>query len=291
MPEEKAIISFGDLAKPATILIEKISNAIGVLYEPTRITRNASAEAEAEKIRALARFELSELEERAIRRKISQEARRQKNIEHITAQAIPNLESSDMTQALDEDWLAHLFRQCEDVSDDAMQSIWSKVLSGEANRTGAFSKRTVDFLATLDKSDAVLFTKLSQFCWIYELAPVPVIFDFDAPIYKKAELTFSDLQHLADIGLVAFSGESEYQIMCNDDVLNLRYFGRTMDISFSENQDRGIHIGKALLTKVGIELFEICGAKANEEFYFYAAEAWFKQGKLLSTPLGENGDI
>lgn len=161
MPEEKAIISFGDLAKPATILIEKISNAIGVLYEPTRITRNASAEAEAEKIRALARFELSELEERAIRRKISQEARRQKNIEHITAQAIPNLESSDMTQALDEDWLAHLFRQCEDVSDAAMQSIWSKVLSGEANRPGAFSKRTVDFLATLDKSDAVLFTKLT----------------------------------------------------------------------------------------------------------------------------------
>jgi hypothetical protein len=38
--------NIGDLSKPATVLVEKICNAVGVVYEPTRIKRKARAELE-----------------------------------------------------------------------------------------------------------------------------------------------------------------------------------------------------------------------------------------------------
>ena len=61
MAESGLPINIGDLTKPATVLIEKISDAIGTLYLPRHIKRMAAAEAEADKIRALAQIEISEI--------------------------------------------------------------------------------------------------------------------------------------------------------------------------------------------------------------------------------------
>ncbi len=87
MPKGGSLISLGDLSNPATVLVEKVCNAVGIIYEPVHIKRKARAEAEAEKIKALARLELSEIEHRAVERLVHQEVRKQENIEKITAQA------------------------------------------------------------------------------------------------------------------------------------------------------------------------------------------------------------
>ncbi len=81
MSEGGSLINLGDLSKPATVLVEKVCNAVGVIYESVHIKRKARAEAEAEKIKALARIELSEIEHRAVERFVHQEARKQENIE------------------------------------------------------------------------------------------------------------------------------------------------------------------------------------------------------------------
>jgi hypothetical protein len=52
MGNSNSIINLGDLAKPATVLVEKISDAIGGIFKPYQIRRIAQAEGEAEKIRA-----------------------------------------------------------------------------------------------------------------------------------------------------------------------------------------------------------------------------------------------
>lgn len=59
MTNDNSLISLGDLTKPASVLIEKISDAIGVLYEPRRIIKKAEAEVTAEKIKAIANIELA----------------------------------------------------------------------------------------------------------------------------------------------------------------------------------------------------------------------------------------
>ncbi len=88
MSNGKSLVDLGELSKPATVLVKKVCNAVGILYEPRRIRKRAEAEADAEKIKALASTELNEIQQRAIDRLIHQEARRQENIEAITGQLL-----------------------------------------------------------------------------------------------------------------------------------------------------------------------------------------------------------
>ena len=46
------LIDLKPLTKPAEMLIKKISNAAGILYEPKRIKREAEAQAKADLIKA-----------------------------------------------------------------------------------------------------------------------------------------------------------------------------------------------------------------------------------------------
>jgi hypothetical protein len=86
------LINLGELSKPATVLIEKISDAIGGIFRPYQIRRISEAEAEAEKLRAVSQIEITALQERAIRRFFVEEAKKQYNIETITGKALPLLE-------------------------------------------------------------------------------------------------------------------------------------------------------------------------------------------------------
>ena len=42
-----SLINLGDLTKPADTLIKKVSNAVGILYEPRQTRRVAKAKADA----------------------------------------------------------------------------------------------------------------------------------------------------------------------------------------------------------------------------------------------------
>ena len=44
---EFSLINLSGLSKPATVLIEKISNAVGMVWEPRQIRRVAQAKADA----------------------------------------------------------------------------------------------------------------------------------------------------------------------------------------------------------------------------------------------------
>lgn len=81
---ENSIVSLGELTKPATRLIEKVSDAVGGIFKPWQIGRLAKAEAKAELIRADAEIQITDLQRRSIQRFVNEEARNQSNIEAIT---------------------------------------------------------------------------------------------------------------------------------------------------------------------------------------------------------------
>lgn len=284
MSEGNSIINLGDLAKPATVLIEKVSDAVGVLYEPRRIKKRAEAEAEAEKIKALAGVELSEIQQRGLERMIQQEGRKQENIENITAQAAQQLPPEAKAEDLEEDWLAHFFDKCEKVSDKEMQSLWSSLLAGEATSPGTYSKRTVDYVATMDKKDAELFTTFCQFTWMIGDA-TPLIFDFKHEIYSSQGITFDSLTHLDAIGLISFSPTAGFKKQAIPKEGVVFYFGLPTLLKFTKEKDNEFRSGAALFTRAGKELVPICGAKRNQEFYEYAVEQLARQGITLSTVL------
>lgn len=282
MSEGGSLINLGDLSKPATVLVEKVCNAVGIIYEPTRIKRMARAEAEAEQIKALAGIELRDIERRAIDRLVHQEARKQENIESITAQAATALPDTAKVDTLDEDWIAHFFKQCDTVSDKEMQSLWARLLSGEATSPGTFSKRTVEFISTIDKKDATLFTAFCQFVWMIG-DPSPLIYEIDDEIYKKHGITFAALKHLDAIGLISFESVSGYARTGFAKYGRAFYYGLPTTIEFPADANNQMDVGHALLTSTGRELVVIAGSVRNQEFYDYVVKRWCTNGLVLSS--------
>jgi Protein of unknown function (DUF2806) len=282
MAEGNSLINLGDLSKPATVLIEKVSNAVGLIYEPTHIKRKARAESEAEKIKAVANIEITELERRALERFVHQESRKQENIESITAKAAEALPHDAKVENLDEDWVAHFFKQCDTVSDKEMQSLWSRLLSGEATNPGTFSKRTVDFISSIDKKDAALFTAFCQFVWVIGDA-TPLVYEVENEIYTKHGINFIALKHLDSIGLISFESTSGYLKTGFGKYAHAFYYGTLTAIEFGSDANNKIELGKVLFTNIGKELESICGAAKNQEFYEYVVKTWFDKGLVISS--------
>jgi len=152
MDEGNSLINLGDLSKPATVLIERVSDAVGAVFKPYQIKRIAKAESEANKIKTLANIELSEIEERAMQRLVQEEAKKQENIESITAQATMQLNEDAKPEDIQSDWIVNVFDKCRLISDAEMQSLWANLLAGEANKPGSLSKRTIELVASLDSA-------------------------------------------------------------------------------------------------------------------------------------------
>lgn len=57
-------------------------------------------------------------------------------------------------EALDPDWLNQFTRFAEDASSDQLQQLWGRVLAGEVNCPGSFSRHTLRFVAELDRETA-----------------------------------------------------------------------------------------------------------------------------------------
>lgn len=248
-----------------------------MLYEPRRVIKKAHAEAEAEKIKALAGIELSDIEQRAIERHIKQESKKQENIEKITAQAAVNLPPSAKPEDIEDDWLTHFFDKCDKISNEQMQSLWSNLLSGEATKPGTYSKRTVDLVASMDRKDADLFTRFCQFTWMVG-EPTPMIFDVTDEVYSSAGITFSDLKHLDAIGLISFESISGYAKQGVTKKGIAFYFGQQTLLKFPEEENNKFGIGQALYTQAGKELVTICNAAKNEKFIDYCKDQFKKQG-------------
>lgn len=282
MGDGNSLINLGELSKPATVLIEKVSDAVGVLYEPRRIRKRAEAEAEADKIKALSSIELNEIQYRAVDRLVHQETRKQENIESITAQAAESLGEDANPEELEEDWVAHFFKNCDTVSDKEMQSLWSRLLSGEATNPGTFAKRTINIIGSMDKKDCLAFTKLCQFCWFID-DMTPLVFGENLGLYRKNGADFDALKQLDAIGLTSIDGTGylKTELKKFEQVL---YFGTPIELEFKKDLNNEMSIGWVLLTQAGQELAPICGAKPNSEFFKYILKKWYDEGFVLSTP-------
>ena len=293
MSESSSLVKIdaGDFTKPANTLIEKISNAIGILYEPTRIKRAAKAEVEAKKIIAMGDIEVTETQQRGLTRLIQEEGKNQQNIELITAQAISGIEESAKPENIEDDWIAHFFDKCRIVSDTEMQSLWSSLLAGEANKPGSYSKRTIDLISTLDKSDANLFTNLCRFAITEERESktFPLILDFGASIYAKRKIDFESLTHLASIGLITFNASDGLVFDCSPHrELNCSYFNLTMIFSLQNDSDNSLPVGHVFLTKAGEQLAPICGALMIREFLDYIIKFYKKQKVIVEVKRASN---
>lgn len=203
MTQLKIEIDLKNLTEPATKLIDAVSRAIGTVYEPTRIVREAQAKTEAGIIMAQGEIEKEGLLLRAARRFRLTETRRQQIIEDITSQAIAALPDAVNKDPVSEDWMVQFFDNCKDVGETEMQALWAKILAGEVAQPRSYSRRTLESLKLMDRDDARWFTDVcslsfrgaagSRFC--LEECTDKALYAKYGPIAIKS--------HLVSIGLLA----------------------------------------------------------------------------------------
>ena len=268
-----ALVNLGELSKPANTLIQKVSDAVGGLLAPWQIKRVAKAEAEAALMKRTSDIEITDLHRRAVHRWVEEEAQRQQNMESITAKALPQLSAESDPNSLDNDWIVSFFDRSRIVSDNEMQDLWSRILAGEANCPGTYSKRTVNSLSDIDKNEAALFTKFCGFVWTIVGDLMPLVFDETDDIYNRCDINFDTLQHLDSIGLIQFGGVMS-MIARVPKRCRTSYYGRDLVLEMPKESDNDLEIGFAVLTQVGRELAPICRAGPVDGFWELVKDRW-----------------
>lgn len=85
----------------------------------------------------------------------------------------------------DFDWFVRFFEACSNISNEQMQELWARVLSGEVSNPGSFSLRTIETLNRMTRNEAIAFSEISNLAmctadgmW-FVLAEGPSAFNLD----------------------------------------------------------------------------------------------------------------
>ncbi|WP_051946212.1 DUF2806 domain-containing protein [Verrucomicrobium sp. BvORR106] len=270
-----SFVKLGAWAKPVNTFLQKLSGHIGDYLKPGNIVRDAKAKAQAVVIKAEADEQVKLIKLRTEARITVEQLRGQANIESIVREAISRIEETAKPEDVNDDWLANFFDKCKLISEAEMQDLWSKVLSGEVNKPGTYSKRTVNFLAELEKSDAEMFSNMLNFL-LHLGHPTPLIFKEEEPIYTTNGVTFSSIQQLEAIGLIRYEtfGLSKKSLPTQFRVV---YHKEVLEMDLSSQRDTALPVGRVLLTQMGLQLRKLCTTRKVEGFVQYLKDGpWSK---------------
>jgi hypothetical protein len=237
------------LAKPIGTLFNRITDAIGTLYEPIHMVRIAKSESKVDEIE---------------RRSSARLLREQENIDRIVLEALRHLHDDARPEEIEDDFLPFFFGKAKRFSSEKMQNIWSRILAEEANKPGTYSKRTLNQLEVIDKDDAELLTALCNFVWIINGDPFPLIFDQLDNMYAEYGLNSHKLEHLDDIGLITYTPIRSFKLQ---GLLSMNYFGKELVLDSTKSKKGKFDLGKAIFTKTGKQLASLCTASAIDGFY------------------------
>lgn len=257
--------------------IKKTTSAIGIIFEPARIRRNAKAEVDVDLIHQGRPLGLTIKQTQAMNYLSYREKVRQENYLNIVNKAIPYVSSEGDPSSLDPDWLNLFFDMASRITNDEMQTLWAKILAGETNNSGSFSRQTLVIVDQLSKDNAQYFTQLGSYC--LKLEHEPTIFMYELPSINET-LNFSMLLELESLGLLTLypSKTQSAAWSTSQETITLEYFEKRYLLNFCKiAKTQGIYTlptGKILLTTPGRELIEICGAIPNFNVLDSIVKTW-----------------
>jgi len=273
--------------KPLEKLIDVVSKAIGRIYTPRAIRKEADAKAyeieviEGAKTKAyLNRQEIKQdLLDRIDERVLYREVRKQKNIDAVTMIAAEELKNENTISdtPVNEDWTVRFFNVVEDVSDEMMQQLWGRILAGEVKSPNSFSIRTIECLKNITKQEAELFTKVANFVFTYDND----LFIFRGDIFEELfeeyiseeYISFDEILLLTEIGLLqantiigitckSKTEDTEMIFVCGKNIIKATKKANTIED----------HIPVIALTRSGTELLKLLSIMPIESYInsFYA---------------------
>jgi len=144
------------------------------------------------------------IEDRMQERLNFQDAKKQHNIEDITAFAAEELknEAPVTDEPLDEDWTTRFFRIAEDISNEEMQALWGKILAGEIKQPKTYSLRTLEVIRNLSQNEANTFIKVANFAIKSDNSNYIYKGGDENKLNKDYNITYNDIALLKEIGLI-----------------------------------------------------------------------------------------
>ena len=276
-----------------TALINKVSEAVGGIARPYQMKRVAKAEAERALILAQSEIEVTERQRRAAFRWLEEQTKNQGNIESITHQALPHLNDDAEPEKIEDDFLRNFFDKSRLVSDEQMQDVWSRILAGEANNPGTFSRKTINILGDMDKKDAELFTQLCRFVWTFPTDVEPIVYSH-RDLWNQHGLTFSSLTDLVSLGLIRteaglFGGLTTEELPQS---FTATYADQKVRISFSESSTGRVGIGEVAFTSAGRQMYSIVDCAPVAGLFDFMCDKWREASNIESVKvLDTNSDL
>lgn len=266
-----------------TALVNRVSEAVGGIVKPWQMQRVARAEAEKALILAQSKIEVTDLEMRAANRLLEERVRCQLNLENTTYRAIPNLTEEAQPDNVDIDFIVNWSSNCQSVSDEQMQEMWARILAGEANNPGTFSRKTINTLGDMDRRDAELFTELCRFVWSFPTDLEPIVF-LHRDLWQQHGLTFSSLTDLESLGLIRsevglFGGIATNKLPQS---FMASYREQSVRISFSEPTGGQLPIGRVAFTSAGRQLYSIVDCSTVDGLFELMCDSWREASNIES---------
>ena len=288
-----------ELGKQAVKAVDKLSNGLckvlGYFFEAKHMKQ--MAEAEAYKIKALAdakSYEINtigeairnnqdlpmafnngdtslsidttnteQLIQRSNYRLQYQQARKEHNIESVIGKTVLELEDKtvESTDDVDEDWLNRFFNIVEDVSDEQLQSLWSRILAGEILQPHSYSLRLLEFLRNISKDELELILKIMPFITGKK------IFKNDN-ILSKYGINYELILKLDEIGILNSSAMiSQYYDLNNNEQASL-FDNKEIICLVNNKSSEKKHISIPIFTvnEIGLKLQKLSNTKMNVDF-------------------------
>ena len=203
---------------------------------------------------------VEELQHDAIKRH-----RRAVNLANVLSYAESGISETANIDNVDDDWLEEFQDHAEKASDKDAQIIWGKLLAGEMNSPGSYSKQLMSTLSIMSRSDAEMFLKLTSFCIFCieshgkTTRQVALLLHLDSDkdnTYNLEEYNYNMLSRLASFGLLDLSGFTRFIVepsnrisfLVNDDVITLN----------NETEEEKHIVFQYVFTPVGAELASLC---------------------------------
>ena len=293
MGNKYSLIDFGNIGEPAAGVVnnfvEKISSALGWLVTPKNI-KPAIIEANKSIIEEISnRQDINPIERAAIvsnYKKIVKEYENQVDIMRI---AIEHLEPNSGSEDVYNDWITFFFDKIKDVSDDYMKEIWGKILAGEFNKPGTYTKQFLHIMSIMDSNMAKRFCKIRSSCFCTKSYLYVILYRTNGEginnikKYEEMDLFRRDFRELDNLGLIQYKFSDFYVWQIEDKVF---YYGNKR-ITLNTN-DQAIALGNATLTDTGKQFCKIVPMVYDDKILEICMDSWKQLGY---NPIVEDIDV
>lgn len=278
-----SLVNLGDAAKPVEIMVQRICDAVGGVFRPWQIERVARAEAKADLIKATAQLEISDLQKRAVARLVVEEGKKQDNMERIIAQAAQDVAPDAKPEQLDDEWLTRFFERARAVSDEDMQRLWGRILAGETNQPGSFSKRAVEALAMMSANEAERFHVLLQFAVFFDGMLALLVDDPEHPFFRERGLHYGLLAQMDSIGLIHHNSVSGFvrRAEADNEPAIIEHGDKAIRV-WPPPGKRGINVGCAIFSSTGYELARLVEGTPVPGLLEHWQSRWIKDNSPTS---------